>query len=67
VTWQEKNVAVGLAALFVLIVMAHLTFGSGSSGAASPKAPATEPVPEAVVEGPAAEPLETSAPGTEGR
>jgi hypothetical protein len=55
-TWQEKNIAVGLAALFVLIVMAHLTFGSGpaTSGAGSV---VTEPVvtaPTSAVESPAA-------------
>jgi hypothetical protein len=62
-TWQEKNIAVGLAALFVFIVMAHLTFGSRPSGAASPKATATEPVAES----PAPEPLETPIPGTDGQ
>jgi hypothetical protein len=58
VSWQEKNIAVGLAALFVLIVMAHLTFGSGPSGVASPKALNTEPVvTEPVAQSAAPEPL----------
>jgi hypothetical protein len=46
VNWQEKNIAVGLAALFVLIVMAHLTFGPGPS-AADPT-PVAEPAPAPV-------------------
>jgi hypothetical protein len=65
VSWQEKNIAVGLAALFVLIVMAHLTFGSEPSGA---EAPAAEPVATApVAQSPAHEPLKAPALGREGR
>jgi hypothetical protein len=60
VSWQEKNIAVGLAALFVLIVMAHLTFGSGpTTNGSVVTEPAPAPTPEAKLESaPAVEPTQ---------
>ena len=52
-TWREKNIALGLAALLVLIVWAYINFGSELSGATAAATVASKPAPPAIPHNPA--------------